>query len=133
MTVDHVGIAVASIDRALPFYQKALGLEPVHREEVPSQKVRVAFLQAGQTALELLEPTGEEGAIAEFLKTRGPGLHHVAFSVHAIGEHMKRLAQVGLPPLDAAPRPGARGHRVCFLHPKHADGVLVELVEGAHG
>jgi methylmalonyl-CoA/ethylmalonyl-CoA epimerase len=131
VTVDHVGIAVASIDRALPFYLKALGLEPVHREEVPSQKVRVAFLQAGETALELLEPTGDEGAIAKFLKTRGPGLHHVAFSVKGIGENMKRLSQIGLPPLDVAPRPGARGHHVCFLHPKHADGVLVELVEHA--
>ncbi len=133
MTVDHVGIAVASIDRALPFYEKALGLTPVHREEVASQKVRVAFLQAGETALELLEPTGEEGAIAKFLKTRGPGLHHVAFSTKKIDERMKRLVQIGLPPLEAAARPGARGHKVCFLHPKFADGVLIELVEPAHG
>lgn len=133
MTVDHVGIAVASIDTALPFYQKALGLEPVHREEVKSQKVRVAFLQAGETALELLEPTGDEGAIAKFLKTRGPGLHHVAFSVRKLGEHMKRLTQIGLPPLEPSPRKGARGHDVCFLHPKYADGVLVELVERPNG
>jgi len=132
VTVDHVGIAVESIEKALPFYKKALGLDPVHREEVPSQKVRVAFLQAGQTSLELLEPTGDEGAIAKFLKTKGPGLHHVAFSVWGIAGQMKRLADDGLPPLDAAPRPGARGHQVCFLHPKHANGVLVELVEGAH-
>ena len=131
MTIDHVGIAVASIEEALPFYKKALGLEPTHREEVPSQKVRVAFLQAGQTSLELLEPTGDEGAIAKFLKTRGPGLHHVAFSVKDIGADMERLRQGGLPPLDAAARPGARGHKVCFLHPKFAHGVLVELV--SHG
>lgn len=130
MTVDHIGIAVESIEKALPFYQKALGLSVAHREEVPSQKVKVAFLQAGETSLELLEPTGE-GAVSKFLKTRGPGLHHVAFSVTDIAGKMKTLAADGLPPLDAAPRPGARGHQVCFLHPKFAQGVLVELV--SHG
>ena len=127
MTIDHVGVAVESIEAALPFYKKALGLEPVHREEVPGQKVRVAFLQAGQTSIELLEPTGE-GAIQKFLKTRGPGLHHVAFHVDDIAGRMERLRADGLPPLEAAPRAGARGHKVCFLHPKFAAGVLVELV-----
>lgn len=128
MKIDHVGVAVLSIEKALPFYKKALGLEPVHREEVPSQKVRVAFLQAGETSIELLEPTGDEGAIAKFLKTRGPGLHHVAFSVADIDGRMEALRKAGFPPLDAAARPGARGHKVCFLHPKLAEGVLVELV-----
>jgi methylmalonyl-CoA/ethylmalonyl-CoA epimerase len=128
MKIDHVGVAVESIEKALPFYKKALGLSPVHREEVAAQKVRVAFLQAGETSIELLEPTGDEGAIAKFLKTRGPGLHHVAFHVDAIDAHMETLRAAGLPPLDAAARPGARGHKVCFLHPKYADGVLVELV-----
>lgn len=131
MIIDHVGIAVESIEEALPFYRKALGLVPVHSEEVPGQKVRVAFLQAGETALELLEPMGQEGAVAKFLKTRGPGLHHVAFAVKDIQGHMSRLAGEGMPALEAAPRPGARGHKVCFLHPKHAHGVLVELVQ--HG
>jgi len=128
MRIDHVGVAVESIEAALPFYKKALGLEPVHREEVPGQKVRVAFLQAGETAIELLEPTGEEGAIAKFIKTRGPGLHHVAFQAGSVGAEMERLRREGLPPLDPAARPGARGHHVCFLHPKLAAGVLVELV-----
>ena len=127
MKIDHVGVAVASIEAALPFYKKALGLEPVHREEVPAQKVHVAFLQAGETSIELLEPTGD-GAIAKFLKTRGPGLHHVAFHVSDLPGHFERLKKEGLPPLEAAPRPGARGHKVCFLHPKFAEGVLVELV-----
>lgn len=131
MIIDHVGIAVESIEEALPFYRKALGLVPVHSEEVPGQKVRVAFLQAGETALELLEPMGEEGAVAKFLKARGPGLHHVAFAVKDIKGHMQRLKSDGMPALEAAPRPGARGHNVCFLHPKHAHGVLVELVQ--HG
>ncbi len=131
MSLDHVGIAVESIEEALPFYRKALGLEVYHREEVPTQKVKVAFLQAGETSLELLEPTSEDGAIAKFLKTRGPGIHHIAFSVKEIESRMKALTEAGLPPLESRPRPGARGHKVCFLHPKHAHGVLVELVEHA--
>ena len=128
MTIDHIGIAVESIEKALPFYKKALGLEPSHREEVPSQKVRVAFLKSGQTSIELLEPTDEEGPVARFIKTRGPGLHHVAFAVNDIRGEMARLTQEGLAPLDEKPRAGSRGHEVCFLHPKHAAGVLVELV-----
>jgi methylmalonyl-CoA epimerase len=127
MRIDHVGVAVASIDKALPFYEK-LGLKVAHREEVPAQKVRVAFLQAGESSIELLEPTSEEGAVAKFLKTRGPGIHHVAFHVDDIAGKMEALRAAGAPPLEAAPRPGARGHKVCFLHPKLAEGVLVELV-----
>lgn len=128
MKIDHVGIAVANIEEALPFYRKAFGLEPSHLEEVSGQKVKVAFLQAGETALELLEPMGEDGAVAKFLKDRGPGLHHLAFGVGDLAAEMSRLAEVGLPPLESAPRPGARGHQVCFLHPRFAEGVLVELV-----
>ncbi len=129
MVIDHIGIAVESIEAALPFYRKALGLEVVHTEIVAPQKVKVVFLQAGQTSIELLEPAGSSGAIADFLKDRGPGMHHVAFAVKDIASDMSRLAAVGLPPIDSAPRPGSRGHLVCFLHPKFAHGVLVELVE----
>ena len=129
MKIDHVGIAVRSIEEVLPFYKKALGLEPAVREQVASQHVRVAFLQAGETAIELLEPLTDEGAVAKFLKERGPGLHHVAFRAKgSLGEKMKSLTAAGLPPLEVSPRPGARGHHVCFLHPKLAGGVLVELV-----
>lgn len=130
MKIDHIGVAVESIDKALPFYHK-LGLKVGHREEVASQNVRVAFLQAGDSSIELLEPTGEDGAVAKFLRTRGPGLHHVAFQVNDISKEMERLRKEELPSLDSAPRAGARGHLVCFLHPKHAHGVLVELVQ--HG
>jgi methylmalonyl-CoA/ethylmalonyl-CoA epimerase len=129
MKVDHVGVAVKSIDDALPFYKKALGLEPSVREQVTGQHVRVAFLQAGETAIELLEPISDEGAIAKFVRERGPGLHHVAFHVPgSLGDKMRGLTQDGLSPLEPAPRLGARGHHVCFLHPKLASGVLVELV-----
>jgi methylmalonyl-CoA epimerase len=127
--IDHIGVAVESIERALPFYRKALGLDVVHQEIVAPQKVKVAFIQAGHASIELLEPTGPDGPVAEFLKKRGPGLHHVAFAVKDIAEHMRRLTVDGLPPLDDKPRPGARGHHVCFLHPKFAQGVLVELVQ----
>lgn len=127
MTIDHVGVAVENLETAIAFYEK-LGLKVAHREEVPSQKVRVAFLQAGQAAVELLQPTSDEGAVAKFLKTKGPGMHHIAFHVPSVGQGMERLKNQGIPPLEAAPRPGARGHHVCFLHPKHAHGVLVELV-----
>lgn len=129
MILDHVGIAVANLDEGIAFYEKALGLAVVHREDVPSQKVRVAFLQAGQTSLELLEPMGEGGAVAKFLNARGPGLHHLAFETSKIGEEMKRLNAAGLPTLEAAPRPGACGHQVCFLHPKNCHGTLIELVQ----
>lgn len=127
MTLDHVGVAVENLEAAVAFYEK-LGLKVAHREEVPSQKVKVAFMQAGQAAVELLQPTSEEGAVAKFLKTKGPGMHHVAFRVESVGKDMERLKNQGLPSIDAAPRPGARGHHVCFLHPKLAQGVLVELV-----
>lgn len=129
MILNHVGVAVASLDEGIAFYQKALGLEVAHREEVSSQKVRVAFLSAGQTSVELLEPLGEDGAIARFLKTRGPGLHHLAFETGNIGEEMERLNAAGLPALEAAPRAGARGHQVCFLHPRNCRGTLIELVQ----
>jgi len=132
VVIDHVGVAVESIESALPFYRKAFGLEIVHQEIVAPQQVKVAFLQAGQTSIELLEPTGPDGAVADFLKKRGPGMHHLAFAVKDIEGHMERLNRDGLPTLDAKPRPGARGHSVCFLHPKFAQGVLVELVEN-HG
>ena len=126
--IDHIGIAVRSIEDALPFYRKSFGLEPVHREEVASQNVRVAFLQAGETAIELVEPTSSKGAVARFLNARGPGLHHLAFRVNGIHQEMNRLKKEGLPPLEEDPRVGARGHLICFLHPRLASGVLIELV-----
>ncbi len=128
MTLDHVGIAVRSIRESLAFYGDALGLKLVHEEEVPSQGVRVAFLGEGPATVELLEPIGEEGAVAKFVKQRGPGLHHAAFRDDDIEGRMAGLKAGGRPPLEDRPRPGARGHRVCFLHPRYCGGVLVELV-----
>jgi len=132
MKIDHVGVAVRDIEESIRFYTRSFGLKVLHREDVPGQNVRVAFLAgaAGETAVELLEPLGGEGAVARHLEKRGPGLHHLAFHTGAIEQDMERLRAEGKPPLDDAPRPGARGHRVCFLHPKHCEGVLIELVEG---
>lgn len=128
MKIDHVGVAVRSIEEALPFYRDSLGLELTHREEVPSQSVRVAFLGApGQAQVELLEPTGESGAVARFLAAKGPGMHHLAFHAGDLSSAVERLSASGRRALEA-PRPGARGHRVCFLHPKDCGGVLVEVV-----
>ncbi len=130
MRLDHVGIAVSSIAQALSFYQKNLGLAPCHEETVLSQGVKVVFLAAGGSFIELLEPVGE-GAIATFLKKRGPGLHHVAFSVPDIKAEMRRLESAQTPALEPQPRLGSRGHQVCFLHPAYAQGTLVEIVENA--
>lgn len=131
MRIDHVGVAVSSIEESARFYKEALGLVVTHVEDVPSQKVKVAFLGApgdGGAQIELLEPTSADGAVGKFLASRGPGMHHVAFHSPDIAGDMKRLKDGGRPPLEEKPRPGARGHHVCFLHPKHAGGVLVELV-----
>lgn len=132
MRLDHVGVAVKSVEAALPFYRDALGLAILHREEVPSRKVRVVFLGGrgpGEASVELIEAIDEDGAVAKFLKTRGPGLHHLAFKTGDIHGEMQRLRTRGTPPLETAgPRVGARGQLVCFLHPRHARGVLVELV-----
>ncbi len=156
MRVDHVGIAVENLEEAILLYTESMHLEVAHQEEVPSQHVRVAFLAdkdlpsprtspqsqgkvhvphpmndqeaVRSTQIELLEPTGDEGAIAKFIKKHGPGMHHVAFHAGEVAPEMKRLAGLGRPPLEEAARPGARGHNVCFLHPKHCCGVLVELV-----
>ena len=131
MRIDHVGIAVKSLEEAVPFYERAFGLAVAHREEVPEQKVSVAFLAGGPDdpcSVELLEPLGAEGAVAKFLSKRGPGLHHLAFRTEEVAAEMERLRDAGTPPLEAAPRPGARGHRVCFIHPKHCRGVLIEVV-----
>jgi methylmalonyl-CoA epimerase len=128
--LDHVGIAVPSIDDALGVYT-ALGLELAGTEEVPEQGVRVAFLPIGDTRLELLEPTGPDSPIARHIERRGPGLHHLSFRVDDIRAAMARLAGAGFRLLSEEPQPGAHGTQVCFIHPKSAAGVLVELSQPA--
>lgn len=128
--LDHVAVAVRDLQAALRALQ-ALGLRCAHVEDVPAEGVRVAFLPAGEAALELLEPTSEAGPVARFLSSRGEGLHHVAVRVSDLDAALARAAAAGVQVIPPGPRAGARGARVAFLHPKTACGVLVELVEPA--
>ena len=127
--IDHVGIAVKSIDEAKKFWVDTLGLKLSHIEEVPEQKVRVAILKAGDTTIELLEPTSPDSPVQRFIEKRGEGLHHLTLQTDNLGERLKKLkgANVGL--IDEQPRVGAGGVKIAFLHPKSAHGVLVELCE----
>lgn len=127
--VNHIGIAVKNIDSSLDYYIETLGLKLLAIEEVTSQKVRVAFIDAGNIKLELLEPLGEEGAVAKFIEKRGEGVHHIAFGVTDIRTRMKELAEKGVQLLQDEPKPGAGGAEVAFLHPKSSYGVLYELCE----
>lgn len=126
--IDHIGIAVRSIAEARGFYQ-ALGLEIEEIEDVESEGVRVAMIPVGETRIELLEPTRDDSPIAVFLDQRGPGMHHVCLGTDAIDSDDARLRDAGVRVLRDEPSPGAGGHRVQFVHPKSAGGVLVELSE----
>ncbi len=126
MVLDHIGIAVGSLERRLALY-RALGLEAGGMEEVPSEKLRVAFLPVEGTSIELLEPTGPESPVAAFIAKRGEGLHHICFRVADIRSAMAKLRTDGFELLADEPRRGAHGCLVCFIHPRSAGGVLVEL------
>jgi len=126
--IDHLGIAVKSIDEALPYYEKALGLRCEHREEVASQKVRTAFFSVGEVHLELLEPTSPDSPIAKFLeKNPSGGIHHIAFASSDINGQLKQAAGTGVKLLHEVPFEGAAGKLVAFLHPKSTLGVLTEF------
>ncbi len=128
--LDHVGIAVASLEEGAAFY-RTLGLEVAGTEEVPEQGVRVAFLPLGDTRLELLEPTGPSSPVARHLEKRGPGLHHLCVRVDDIRATMRGLAEAGYTLLSEEPQAGAHGCLVCFVHPRSAGGVLLELSQPA--
>lgn len=125
LKIDHLGIAVASVDAALAAY-RVLGLEPSESHEVPTEKVRAAFLPVGESRLELLEPTDPDSVIGRFLQKRS-GLHHVCVLVDDIEEALAELKQRGVELLDQVPRVGAGGSKVAFVHPRSAAGVLLEL------
>jgi methylmalonyl-CoA/ethylmalonyl-CoA epimerase len=130
-TIDHIGIAVGDLDESLRFFRDALGLELDAPEEVPSQRVRAHFLQAGEAAVELVEPTADDSPIATFIAKRGPGLHHVALRVDDIVAALAELKAKGVRLIDEAPRPGAHNSLVAFIHPASTHGVLVELKQAA--
>jgi methylmalonyl-CoA/ethylmalonyl-CoA epimerase len=120
--IEHLGIAVNSIEEALPYYENVLGLKCYNVETVEDQKVKTAFLKCGDTKIELLEPTGPDSTIAKFIENRGMGVHHVAFAV-------EQAEGAGIRLIDKAPRKGAEGLHIAFLHPKSTMGVLTELCE----
>ena len=125
--LDHIGIAVASLDDARIY--EDLGLTVDHVETVESQKVRTAFLSVGDSNLELLEPTSEDSPVAKFIEKRGEGIHHICFRVDDVEAHLERLREKGYRLVDESPVPGAHGCRVAFLHPRSGRGVLIELSE----
>ncbi len=129
MKINHLGIATKSIDEALKFWGDALGLENVYTEIVEDQKVRVAMLPIGESRIELLEPTSEDSPISKFLEKRGGGIHHIAVEVDNIVESLARLKSQGMRLIDEAPRIGAEGCLVAFVHPSATNGVLLELVQ----
>jgi methylmalonyl-CoA epimerase len=128
--LDHVGIAVRNVDEALAFYRDALGLQVEVPEEVASQRVRAHFIPVGESALELLEATAADSAIAKYLEKRGPGIHHLTLRVEDIAAALVQLKAKGVRLVDDQPRPGAEGALVAFIHPSAAHGVLVELKQG---
>ncbi len=129
MKIDHVGIAVHSIDRALGIYREAAGCEPAHRSLVEHEAVEVAMLPAGDSRIELLQPTAPESAVARFLDRRGEGMHHLALQVDDLDAAMRALKASGRKLLGDGAQTGAEGYRYVFVHPRDAGGVLLELVE----
>lgn len=125
LPVDHVALAVASLDDALPLYERLSGASGSRPETLPEQGVRVAFVGD----LELLEPLDADSPVGRFLARRGPGLHHIAYRTGDLRAELRRLADENYELIDTEPRPGARGHQVAFLHPRSTGGVLVELVQ----
>ena len=127
--IDHIGVAVDSIQDVLPFY-RALGWTRFEMEEVPTEKVKVAFIEfANRANVELLEPTHDSSVIKKFLEKRGSGMHHICYRVKGIDNVLRDLKAQGVRLIDEVPRPGAHGCRVAFIHPKATGGVLIELSE----
>lgn len=127
--IEHLGIAVKSLETAIPYYEEVLGLKCYAIEEVVDQKVRTAFFKVGDAKLELLEPTSEESTIAKFIEKKGEGIHHLAFATDGVADALASVEAKGVKLIDKAPRKGAEGLNIAFLHPKSTIGVLTELCE----
>jgi len=127
--IEHIGIAVKSIETAIPFYENILGLKCYNIEEVADQKVKTAFFMVGQTKIELLESTDPEGTIAKFIEKRGEGVHHIAYATNDVAAALNDAAEKDVQLIDKAPRKGAEGLNIAFLHPKSTMGVLTEICE----
>ncbi|WP_321289840.1 methylmalonyl-CoA epimerase [uncultured Sunxiuqinia sp.] len=125
--IEHIGIAVNSLEEAIPYYEKVLGLKCYAIEEVADQKVKTAFFKVGDTKIELLESTDPEGPIGKFIEKKGQGVHHLAFAVDNINESLKQAEEDGIRLIDKTSRKGAEGLNIGFLHPKSTLGVLTEF------
>lgn len=131
MEIDHIAVAVSSMDDALETFRTLWGLTPERTETVASDRITEAMLPIGDTYLQLLEPTDAGSTVARFIERRGEGLHHIAVRVHDIEAVLERLKASGAKLIDPEPRPGGGGHRVAFVHPNTTHGLLIELVEHA--
>jgi methylmalonyl-CoA/ethylmalonyl-CoA epimerase len=127
--IEHIGIAVKSLDISIPLFEKLLGSNCYKQEIVENEKVKTAFFKSGETKIELLEDANEQGIINRFIEKKGEGMHHIAFSVKNIVEEVERLKSVGFEFIQEEPKPGADNKLVCFLHPKGTNGVLIELCQ----
>ena len=127
--IEHIGIAVKSLDESIKFYEDILGLKCYAIEEVEDQKVKTAFFQIGQTKIELLESTDPEGPIGKFIEKRGEGIHHIAYAAKDLKSSLNELKTKGIKLIDENPSEGAEGMNIAFLHPKATFGVLTELCE----
>ena len=125
--IEHIGIAVNSLEEAIPFYENTLGLKCYAVEEVADQKVKTAFFMVGQTKIELLESTDPEGPIGKFIEKKGPGVHHLAFAVDDVNKSLTELGEKGVQLIDKTSRKGAEGLQIGFLHPKSTLSVLTEI------
>lgn len=127
--IEHIGIAVKNLEESIKYYEEVLGLKCYNIEEVKDQKVKTAFFKVGEVKIELLESTDPEGPIGKYVEKKGEGIHHIAFAVDNIEEKLKKAEEKGVRLIDTAPRKGAEGLDIAFLHPKSTFGVLTELCE----
>jgi len=125
--IEHIGIAVNSLEESIPYYEEVLGLKCYAIEEIKDQKVKTAFFKIGNTKIELLESTDPEGPIGKFIEKRGQGMHHMAFAVEGIENALQEAEEKGIRLIDKTPRKGAEGLDIAFLHPKSTSGVLTEF------
>ena len=131
--IDHIGVAVDDLDAAIKLYERSFEMELVHRETVESQGVEAVLLDVGEGHIELLSPLGPDTPVGKFLAKKGPGIHHVAYSVEDIDEAIDQAKAIGLKLIDEIPRTGIRGSRVAFVHPAATGSVLTEIVQPAEG
>ncbi|RLB75515.1 MAG: methylmalonyl-CoA epimerase [Deltaproteobacteria bacterium] len=130
--INHIGIAVKNLETAIPFYRDQLGMTFEGTEEVAEQKVKVAFLEIGESRIELLEPTSDDSPVAIFIEKKGEGIHHIAYEVDDIEAAIAELKEKGIRLIDKTPRRGAHNSLIAFLHPKATGGVLTEICQAGH-